>query len=217
MIVVFSGMDCAGKSTQIDKLTRSFQKNGKRVFYIWSRGGYTSGIEWLKQMARLILGKRVPDTGRSKVRTQKLSKPWIARLWLTVAMLDLVILYGIVIRFRSLIGQVVICDRYLGDTALDFSLNFPHINFRQMWAWHLLLWVVPKPNYSFLLLLPASISMERSKLKKEPFPDDKDTLELRLQTYQSSHWFDGYEVIDASKSIDDVGNSIREIMIKAIN
>ena len=210
MIVVFSGMDCAGKSTQIDKLTRSFQKNGKRVFYIWSRGGYTSGIEWLKRGIRFILGRKIPDAGRTKARTQKLSKPWIARLWLTVAMFDLMILYGIILRFRSLIGQVVICDRYLGDTALDFSINFPHMKFKNMLLWKFLVWFTPTPDKSFLLWIPVDESIKRGKMKNEPFPDDKETLEWRLKAYLNSDLFPDrlYLKLDCRQPIQDVSDAI---------
>lgn len=212
MIVTFSGMDSAGKSTQIKLLESSLQRQKIRVYSVWTRGGYTPGFEILKRFARTLLGKKFPESGKSQARSRVLAKTWVAYIWLTVAMLDLVIVYGVSIRLRSLLRQVVICDRYLGDTALDFSINYPHIDFEKMLAWKLLCWVTPKPNHSFLLLLSVKTSIARSRKKKEPFPDDFNTLEQRLNLYQYSPWFHGGIKINGEDSI----NKIKEIIMKTV-
>jgi thymidylate kinase len=48
MIVTFSGMDDAGKTTQINKLIFNLENNNKDVSYIWARDGYTLGLELFK-------------------------------------------------------------------------------------------------------------------------------------------------------------------------
>jgi len=58
-IIVFSGLDCSGKSTQIDFLDRKFAKNNQRSFVFWSRGGYTSGYQKLKIKATFVLKAKV--------------------------------------------------------------------------------------------------------------------------------------------------------------
>ena len=79
-----------------------------------------------------------------------------------------------------------------------------------MRLWWLLVWFTPKPDNSFLLLLPVSISIERSKLKQEPFPDNKETLEKRLAVYQGGVLFDGYERIDALQRIEVIEEQIKK-------
>tara|TARA_B100001971_G_C17974441_1_gene424085 strand:- start:38 stop:184 length:147 start_codon:yes stop_codon:yes gene_type:complete len=44
-IIVFSGLDCSGKSTQIEFLDEIFSKKGQKSLVFWSRGGYTSGYK----------------------------------------------------------------------------------------------------------------------------------------------------------------------------
>jgi len=58
MIIVFSGVDCAGKSTQIELLKKEFLSQGVTAQSLWSRGGYTPGFELFKKFLRIIFGKK---------------------------------------------------------------------------------------------------------------------------------------------------------------
>jgi len=49
-IIFFSGLDGAGKSTQIDILKNHYLNQNKKVYYFWSRGGYTPGFQRLKNI-----------------------------------------------------------------------------------------------------------------------------------------------------------------------
>ena len=216
MIIVFSGVDGAGKSTQIDLLKKQISEQSIPVESIWSRGGYTPGFELIKKIIRIILGKKSTPSGRGKKRDKVMSNPLVGRLWLIVAMLDLLVLYAIVIRFKSLLGRVVICDRYLGDTFIDFSLNFPEHDFEKIWLWKLLVIFSPNPDASFLFTLPVEDSMQRSKLKNEPFPDSKDTLKNRIAIYKKSSLFNAknWTRINGLDSIEFNANVIKKIFLQ---
>jgi len=212
VIIVFSGVDGSGKSTQIDILKEQLAKQGHPVYSLWSRGGYTPGFELLKKILRCILGKKSVPSGRNKKRDKAMSNTLIIRLWLMIAILDLLALYVITIRLKSFLGNVVICDRYLGDTFIDFSLNFSNSNFEKMWLWKLLVVIYPKPDVGFLFTLPVKESLGRSKLKNEPFPDSKEVLENRLKVYEASEFFNGnnWVKIDGLEPIDSSARTIEE-------
>ena len=125
-IVVFSGMDGAGKSTQIELLRSHLNANDQDPVVLWSRGGYTPGMNWLKSLLRKGPSKSaLPDAGPSQARTQAFKRPLVRKVWLSLAIMDLLLLYGVWLRWKKIRGQVVICDRFLDDTALDLKLNFP--------------------------------------------------------------------------------------------
>ena len=100
MIIVISGLDGSGKSTQIDKLTQKFNADGFKVKYVWARGGYTPGFEILKRFLRRLFKKKLPPPGPSFKRQQKLKSPLIQKIWLFFAIFDLVILWG----FYAMLG-----------------------------------------------------------------------------------------------------------------
>lgn len=214
MIVTFSGMDGSGKTTQINKLISKLGNQKKDVSYIWARGGYTPGFELLKKIIRKLFGKSVPKVGNSMTRKKIISRPFVSWVWLNISMFDMAILYGLIVRVKLLFGNTVICDRYIDDTALDFKLNFPHINCENMFAWKFLNFVTPRPDKSFLFLIPVEVSMQRSVQKNEPFPDSKEILESRLNSYNDSNLFcqDKYFVVDGTKNIGEVESIIDKVM-----
>lgn len=183
-MIALSGLDCSGKSTQIIILANKFKYNRSIVFIFWSRGGYTPGIQKLKNILRLLLKNKLPKPGQSKTREHAFRQPIIRRIWLSLAILDLIFFYGIYLRYKEAIGYKVICDRYMLDTEIDFFLNFSEENIPKWMLWKILKLVAIKPSTHFVCLVPVDVSVTRSKQKYEPFPDTPEVLYMRLLTYQ---------------------------------
>lgn len=211
MLISFSGLDGAGKGTQIDKLEVLLMGHGRQTIRLWARGGYTPGFEWLKRILRLLSGRRWLPAGKSSARKKQLTRPGIARLWLGLAMLDLLWFWGVYLRWHCLRGRVVICDRYIDDTRLDFRQNFPSIAFEQGFLWRLLTRSSPKPDVALLLWIPVAESMRRSRLKGEPFPDDEATLSWRLGCYLDETLFpiDRFVKLDGTQPVEGLAAVIQ--------
>jgi dTMP kinase len=212
MIIAFSGTDGAGKSTQIEMLMSEFRRQGFRAKYIWARGGYTPLFSALKKILRILTAKKLPSEGNNPSRDGLLKNKIVSGVWLTIAIIDLSIFYGIYVRIMSWFGTIVICDRYIEDTLIDFKRNFPDAFDEHAILWKLLALFSPKPNQSFLLFVPVDVSLVRSKMKGEPFPDTPETLSFRLKTYLDESIFpsDKYHKIDCQKSIESIRVEIRE-------
>lgn len=213
-IVVFSGTDGSGKSTQIDLLSDHLKNNKHKVVVVWGRGGYTPLFSFLKKILKNLLGGNSSKVMTGESRDRLLEKKSVSSVWLFVAMLDLFLFYGLYVRILNLFGFIVICDRYIEDTELDFNRNFPNIFNKDSLTWRALLRFVPRPDVLFLLYVPVDVSIARSKMKQEPFPDTPKTLTFRLESYldESKFPLDKYCRIDCRGSIKDVHIKIlREI------
>ena len=204
MLLTFGGLDGAGKSTHINLLVDWLESHGCKVDRLWARGGYTPGFELIKRFLRNLLGKRLPAPGKTVSREKKLARLWVAKLWLTIAIIDLILFWGVFLRFQRFKGHIIVCDRYLDDTRLDFKQNFPHVDFEEMFIWQLLEWMIPRPDVSFLLWVSVNESIERGLLKNEPFPDDSKTLEWRLSSYMDQKQFSSNKYLKIECS-DDLG------------
>ena len=213
MLISFSGLDCAGKSTQINLLKEYLQGKGYSVEDVWSRGGYTPGIEKLK---RLIRGGRSvkPEFQSAEERQAKVTaEPRGGRLLLWLSILDLVFYWGGAFRKKSKGEQVLICDRYYWDTYIDFSLKYPKTKFDKWLVWCLLAANYRKPDVSFVLTVTPDESLRRSDLKFEPFPESKEKREDRLNLYlreiKNGRW---QHEIDCMRPIEPIQKEIRGIV-----
>ncbi len=174
----------------------------------WARGGYTPTLELLKRCLRRLKPGSLPPPGPSQERDRKFGSSRVRRVWLLLAILDLMLWYGILLRWRVFFGATVLADRYLEDTALDFRRNFPSESFERWFSWRLLRWLSPKPEQRFLLIVPPAESARRGLQKNEPFPDSPETLEFRHRAYCQMAEQDGWFVIDCLQSVDTVHQAI---------
>jgi len=215
-MIAFSGLDGAGKSTQIGYLRDFYNQKKIRTIVLWSRGGYTPGMELVKSLLRRFKIANVPlNKGESPNRDVAFSKRYIRKIWLNLAMLDLLFYYAVYIRVLEFVGIVVICDRYLYDTLLDFKRNFPQENIQISPLWRFLMLVATKPEKHFVLTISVQESQLRSKLKHEPFPDSYETLEFRLAEYLK-YCSTNREVvqIDCEKRMDLIQREILANLVK---
>lgn len=208
-LIAFSGIDGAGKSTQVHLLTETLVQHGYKPVCLWTRGGYTGPFNTLKFLTRKVLGNKAVPSGRSEQRTRMFRKPWVRNVWLTLAMLDLILAYVVYIRFVKLTGRTVIADRYLWDTWIDFTLNFPGTDFASWRIWRFLQSFTPRPDHVFALMVPVEESVHRSLRKNEPFPDAEEVLEERIAHYRRISREPGWQVIDCTRPINDVAEEIR--------
>ena len=193
---------------------RRLNADGYKVKFVWARGGYTPGFEAIKKHMRRILGKKLPPPGHSKMRKKKLDSPLIQRIWLLIAITDLALVWGLYVRILSALGMIVICDRYLNDTLLDFQKNFPTSNIEDRVLWKLLTIITPVPQYSFLFWVPVETSLKRSLAKAEPFPDTSETLEWRLSAYMDKLNFplNKYTRVDGRGAIEEISDELYSLI-----
>ena len=114
----------------------------------------------------------MPKPGNSKQRDKAFQHRIVSQIWINIALFELIFLYGIVFfRFYTFFGWVIIADRYLWDTLIDFELRFKDFKIENLIFWKILVLISPCPNHSFIITISNEESLRRSNLKNEPFSE----------------------------------------------
>lgn len=202
-MISFSGIDCGGKSTQIEKVKSYLNEKGKRCRVIHSRGGYTPMLEFFKTMIRK--DRAGSDTDHEKYRAEVHGSPKKRKLLLWLSIFDLGVYYGIWFRLVELFGTTILADRYFWDSCIDFRMKYPEFDFENWLVWKIAKKICKKPQHSVIYTIPAELSMYRSTLKHEPWPEPvevrRDRIERYMKEIAKGRW---KHVIDATSSIEEV-------------
>ena len=159
IVVSFSGIDGAGKSTQIEMLHNSLLQSGLTVLRLafWDHvvflPQFRAGVS--HKVLRGELGVGAP--GRPVRRNDKNARKW----YLTLArspfyLLDVLSLRRVVAKVRKSSADVVIFDRYIYDQLANVSSNLAG----RLYA-RLLLALAPRPDIAYLLDADPAAAMAR--------------------------------------------------------
>jgi len=149
-IISFSGIDGAGKSTQISALKTCFGEHSLRVksLEFWDDVVVFSGLrEFMSYKAfKGDQGVGTPEKPLNRRDKNVTSLPvTVLRLFFYLA--DSISLRFVLERMRGSGTDVVICDRYIYDELANLPLNR---SFARAFV-RLALWVSPQPDAAFLI------------------------------------------------------------------
>lgn len=201
MIVSFSGIDSAGKTTQIDHLYRHCQDNGIGVKKVWSKARGTPGVLFLKELVRR--DRKMDADQKKEYRKNVFRNPRKQKLLYIASMLDLCWYWGIFYRILGAVTPILICDRYLWDTYVEINQDFPDVDIDRSRLWKLVKWIAPTPKVSFVFVIPAEVSLSRDHQKNAAGIEDIALKEKKIATYMAcirngcwTHVMDGMDTVE---------------------
>ncbi len=219
MVISISGIDSAGKSTQIALLDRVIKKEDYRCCVKWSKARATPGVVFLKSIFRR--DKHMDYKGKMAYREAVFQDTKKKKLLLFVSLLDLCIYWGLYFRILSLFHNFVILDRYLWDTYVEIKTDFCGIEFESWFVWKLLLKVTPKPDLSIILVVPLEVSLERDIKKTDFTVENPATIDSRerkinkIKTYYQLISQDKWNyVIDGTQPINVIHDYIVSLVMR---
>lgn len=217
MVVSFSGIDGAGKTTQINLLIKYCEEHNLKCTRKWSKARGTPGIMFLKKIIRRDKG--LDNESKLDYRKKIYNTGWKKKLLLIFSLLDLCWYWGLYYRVIQHKYDVMILDRYIWDTFVEVSTEFGSECLKKSFLWKIVKIVALKPKKSILLMIPPEESLRRDLLKGEITTDElelkKEKVDYYLQLREKKSW---NVEIDAMQSIDDTFNIIlKEIGLKEKN
>ncbi|MBO5837432.1 MAG: hypothetical protein J6Q92_06025 [Oscillospiraceae bacterium] len=212
MIVSFSGIDSAGKTTQIDLLYNYCKAHKLGVKKVWSKARGTPGVVLLKEIVRR--DKHMDEQEKKEYRKNVFQSPQKQKLLYVASMLDLCWYWGVYYRILGVFNRILICDRYLWDTYVELQQDFPCVDVDKSWLWKIIKFLAPTPKVSFVFVIPAEVSLARDHQKNAAGIEDIAIKEKKIATYLKcvkkncwTHVMNGMDTIDNlhQKVLETVG------------
>ena len=186
MLVAFIGIDGSGKTTISLKVTKLLNEMNEKSIYI-------SPFRYIFLNYFLEFVKRKGDaTGVNPYLTVS-KKPFPARLWPYLALIDNLMFFFVKIRPLLAKYKYVICDRYF----YDFYLSFEYYGYADEFIKLLCFKILPKPDLTFVLDVPPKIAYERKKEHPLNFYVEQRRRYLHLASRFNLN------LIDTSKEFDE--------------
>lgn len=206
-MISISGIDGAGKTTQIEILKDYWEKRGKIVKVLWGRGGWSPGIITIGKMIKVFT--KMNKKERLEYRANVHSNPKKQKILLILSILDLYQYFGFLYRLHNIFASILICDRYVWDTYVDFKVNYSGFDFENWFIWKVLLKIIPKPVHSFMLYISADESLTRcvakNELDIECIANKKDKVALYEAMMLQKKW---RHVLDGTLSKEKISQNI---------
>lgn len=208
--VSFSGIDGAGKGTQIEALRSRLEKNGLRVLLI----GFWDDIARLTRL-REATGHRVfkgdkgvgaPSAPINR-RDKNVRSPFMTAVRLILYTLDAISTRLAVQRALRSNVDLVIFDRYIHDELANLTLGNPAIR-AYVWA---IMKLVPKPDISYFL----DADPVEARTRKPEYP--VEFLRTNRQSYLDLGELVGGMTFVAAMPVQDVERAVLAHALKALS
>lgn len=207
MLVAFSGIDGAGKTTQADKLVDSLESRGVPTVRVWARWRPILSYP-LMGVLYVIWGWQRKDYSNSSV---------MKRIWTYVVLVDQIIFAVWKIWPHLLRGRVVCVDRYLVDHIVE--LKFDGLYNRR--GANLFDKLLPVPTDTFILDVPVEEAINRKDDTEQML--DRLGIEAGVESYleqrrslllETADEWDA-TVVDTTQSVDRTHEEVRGQVLKA--
>ena len=212
MIVSFSGIDSAGKTTQIELLCQYCDKKKIKYKKVWSKARGTPGVLWLKELVRK--DKKMDPKEKAEYRAEVFRNSWKRNLLFIASMLDLCWYWGIYYRLLNLTNKLVICDRYLWDSYVEITeKDFCAVNVDRSLLWNIVRFVAPKPQKSFVFIIPPEESLRRDQNKNAAGIESVEVKRKKIERYmkcvQNNCWTN---VMDGKRSVNELHEDVLNVI-----
>jgi thymidylate kinase len=127
-LIVLSGLDGSGKSTQITLLAERLRAEGIRAEVVWNRWKPAASAVFIRLATRYLRSRARVKSGDyssfTKAKRHTMRSGWKRSLWQLIVWAEYAVQVRARLLSRRLRGTTVLCDRYVYDTLVDIAVNF---------------------------------------------------------------------------------------------
>jgi thymidylate kinase len=206
--IYITGCDGTGKSTQAGLLVDHLSNQGVRVKHLWLRYPFLFSIPFLiyarftkLSWYEIYEGNRFGYWEFKKSRFLRIFFPW-------TLLLDTILAATIKIYIPLLLGNTIVCERFVIDILADLMVAFDSSDLYKFLPYKWFSRLLPKKACVLMLELDRD-----SIIKRRPGLQLDRNLDKRLNAFRQIINKCGIPSIENTKSIEDTRNQILQIII----
>ena len=210
-ILVLSGLDGTGKSSQAEILSDRLASEGVKVNIIWNRWKPFLSAPFI-HLARRTLNRtenaQIADYANfTAAKKEKMQSPLKRCLWQIMVWSEYAIQANLRLFFHNHPYQGIISDRYVFDTLVDMAVNFsiPPSRLNEL-SDNRLFGLFPRPAS----VIVFDIDPEKGAIRKSD-GTPAEYLADRRELYLEMARITGASVIDSSLPIDEIADLVWDI------
>ena len=215
VLVTFSGLDGAGKSSQAEGARAVLGAFGHDVVVQWSRLTFDPGVARIGDPIKRLVARRAepgPSTERSHDPGRELRQRSraITEVWTTMLAIA-----NVVARRRAIVphlraGRAVVCDRYVLDAIVQLRLRYGDGR-RFPLQEAILRYFSPRPSSAWFLDVPAEVAHARK-------PDDEELEDAvrQAELYRTEHRRLGVRHLDGTEPRDELCRIVAGALSKEV-
>lgn len=210
-LIVLTGIDGSGKTTQAQILVDNLRRAGLSVSYVWARWDQMLVKPLTKRWKRNLEKETGHSDSRAKInkgeKHKLLRNPVLRWCWLAAFFIDYGLQILVKVRFRLIWKGLIVSDRMFYDSAIDQAIN---LGGKKNWlfdnldsAWMRV--IFPEPDIVMYIDCPEEIAFRR-KVDAPDLEYLSDRRELYNYLAAKYKWI----IIDGALSIDEIAFQIRK-------
>jgi len=216
VVISFSGLDGAGKTTHI-QLTEQFLLKQQHKVKILRMYDHVSVSAWLRKkgLKGFVRATAFKQSGKAEKEKPRLAKGyrsdknrkeiWLVSMRQLVYLLDLAVFLVVKYYHETLCRAILICDRHLIDSIVNL------LNTNRVAAFYsiFLLSIIPKPDIAILIDIKPEVAFQRKP--EYPLSYNIERREAYLEVFRKLKG----GVIIPSTTISETQSAIEEILLKS--
>lgn len=211
ILICFIGIDGSGKTTLANDLSNEMKDHGIKIRCVYGRF-LSPMLGLLVTLVKKVLslkGKNMDDYAhRVAIKEQLFKNRLVAQFYQYFVFLNYVPKIFISIKLPLMLGQSIVCDRYVYDSVVDLAMDFRYTDERLQAVLRSYLRFIPKPDLVFLIDLPERIAFQRGK---DDIPSITFLSKRRSIYLKMSKW-NQMTILDGTKDIQELSEIVRNVV-----
>jgi thymidylate kinase len=211
LLVCFSGIDGAGKSTLAKGLVDVMRQRGIETSYLW--GGFARFMLFrpFVALAKALVFDEERDMEQVELKGKVLKNSFLSKVYHYLMLSDYVFQAFVRIGLPLVKGRSVICDRYIYDLVASMGIALDYPASRTLALLNRCLAFLPKPDFVFLVDLPEALAYQRK--------DDiisLDFLSVRRKIYLQMAQLHRMTTLDGSSDPREVAQLVTRTVLERL-